>query len=233
MQRLKYSNDLRTLRMTIHRGSLHDDVTLLMRKMIFDGELQAGEKIVEQALCERFGVSRTPLREALKVLAAEGLVDLLPRRGAVVTKITAAEIEELFPVMGALEALAGKLALSRITEYDIERLTRLHDKMMASFVRRDEKNYIRVNHEIHETIFEIAKNTTLTSLYHQVLSKTHMVRFVVRKTREQWESAVRDHEKIIDAIKRGDADALGGILYVHMVETAADIARTSLATASG
>jgi DNA-binding GntR family transcriptional regulator len=218
--------------MTIHRGSLHDDVTLLLRKMIFDGELQPGEKIVEQALCDRFGVSRTPLREALKVLAAEGLVDLLPRRGAVVTKITAAEIEELFPVMGALEALAGKLALSRITDQDVERLTRLHDKMMASFVRRDEKTYIRINREIHEAIFEIAKNTTLTSLYHQVLSKTHMVRFVARKTREQWESAVRDHEKIMDAIKRRDADALASTLYVHMVQTAADIARTSLATAS-
>jgi len=219
--------------MTIHRGSLHDDVTLLLRKMIFEGELQPGEKIVEQALCDRFGVSRTPLREALKVMAAEGLVDLLPRRGAVVTKITAAEIEELFPVMGALEALAGKLALSRITDHDVEKLSKLHDKMMAAFVRRDEKNYIRINREIHEAIFEIAKNTTLTSLYRQILSKTHMVRFVARKTRGQWESAVRDHEKIMDAIKRRDTGALGDILYVHMVETAADIALTSLATASG
>lgn len=218
--------------MTIHRRSLHDDVTLLLRKMILDGELQPGEKIVEQALCERFGVSRTPLREALKVLAAEGLVDLLPRRGAVVTKITAAEIEELFPVMGALEALAGKLALGRITDHDIEKVSKLHDKMMASFVRRDEKNYIRANREIHEAIFEIAKNTTLTSLYHQVLGKIHMVRFVARKTRELWESAVRDHEKIMDAVKRRDADALGSILYFHTVKTAAEIARTSLATAS-
>ncbi len=215
--------------MTIRRRSLHDDVTILLRQMIVDAELQPGEKIVEQALCERFGVSRTPLREALKVLAAEGLVELLPRRGAVVARITAAEIEELFPVMGALEALAGKLAVSRIGDREIEKLTKIHDKMMASFAKRDEKNYIRANREIHEYIFDIAKNGTLTSLYNQMLGKIHMVRFLARKSPAHWEQAVRDHEDIIEAIKRRDAEALGEILYLHMVGTAAEIARASLA----
>jgi len=215
--------------MTIHRRSLHDDVTSLLRTIITDGELKPGEKIVEQALCERFGVSRTPLREALKVLAAEGLVHLLPRRGAVVAQITLAEIEELFPVMGALEALAGKLALDRIGTPELERLTKLHEKMLGCFRLHDEKNYIKANREIHEAIFEIANNTTLIAIYHQLLGKIHMVRFVARKTRQQWERAVEDHEKIMAAFTRRDGDALGEILYAHMVETAAEIARTSLA----
>ncbi len=215
--------------MLIRHRSLHDDVALMLREMITDGELRPGEKIVEQLLCERFGVSRTPLREALKVLAAEGLVDLLPRRGAVVAQITVAEIEELFPVMGALEALAGKLAMDRITDRDVEKLSKLHEKMMSCFNQRDQKNYIKVNREIHEAIFEMAANGALTSLYHQLLSKIHMVRFVARKTSLQWERATQDHEKIMMAIEQRDADALSDILFVHMVETAAEIARTSLA----
>jgi DNA-binding GntR family transcriptional regulator len=215
--------------MTIDRRSLHDDVIRLLRQMIIDGELQPGEKIVEQALCDRFGVSRTPLREALKVLAAEGLVDLLPRRGAVVARITADEIKELYPVMGALEALAGKLAAPRLTQADIEKISRLHDKMISCFARRDEKNYIRANREIHEAIFEIASNDTLTSIYRQLLGKTHMIRFVARKTLAQWKRAIEDHENIIEALKRRDAEGLSAILYIHMVETAAEIAHASLA----
>ena len=156
---------------------------------------------------------------------------LLPRRGAVVAQITAAEIEELFPVMGALEALAGKLALRRITGPDIEKLTRLHEKMLSCFRRRDEKNYIKANRAIHEAIFEIASNSTLISIYHQLLGKIHMVRFLARKTPLQWEQAIQDHKKIMDALIRRDLDALGDILYVHMVETAAEIARTSLMAA--
>jgi DNA-binding GntR family transcriptional regulator len=215
--------------MTIHRRSLYDDVTCLLRSMITDGELQPGEKIVESTLCERFSVSRTPLREALKVLAAEGLVHLLPRRGAVVAQITAAEIEELFPVMGALEALAGKLALARITDTDIGKLSRLHDKMISSFRLGDEKSYIKINREIHETILEISGNSTLMSMYQQLLGKTHLARFLTRKTQLQWERAIGDHVKIMAALERRDPDALGEILYTHMVETAAEIARTSVA----
>jgi len=217
--------------MTIHRRSLYDDVTRLLRSMITDGELQPGEKIVEPALCERFSVSRTPLREALKVLAAEGLVHLLPRRGAVVAQITAAEIEELFPVMGALEALAGRLAIARITDADVGKLSRLHDKMLSSYHRGDEKSYIKINREIHETIFEISGNSTLMSMYQQLLGKTHLARFLSRKTQAQWERAIGDHDKIMAALGRRDSDALGQILYTHMVETAAEIARTSVAAA--
>ncbi len=201
--------------------------------MIVDGELQPGEKIIEQALCDRFGVSRTPLREALKVLAAEGLVALLPRRGAVVAKITADEIDELYPVMGALEALAGKLAVARLGQADIERISKLHDKMVNSFVRRDEKNYIKANREIHEAIFELASNDTLASMHRQLLGKTHMVRFVARKTPAQWARAIEDHERMLDALKRKDAEGLSAVLYAHMVETAADIARASLGLTLG
>jgi DNA-binding GntR family transcriptional regulator len=111
----------------ILRRSLHDELATRLRDMIVNGELKPAQKIPEAELCERFGVSRTPMREALKVLAAEGLINLLPNRGAVVAKITQQEIDELFPIMGALEALAGELACARIDEpalVEIRRLTR-------------------------------------------------------------------------------------------------------------
>ena len=100
----------------IPRRSLHDELATQMRDLLTRGELKAGDKISEQALCQRFGVSRTPLREALKVLANEGLVILLPNRGASVARISPEEIDELFPIMGALEALAGEAACSLLKE---------------------------------------------------------------------------------------------------------------------
>jgi DNA-binding GntR family transcriptional regulator len=93
--------------------------------------------------------------------------------------------------MGALEALAGKLALRRITGPDIEKLTRLREKMLSCFRRRDGKNYIKANREIHEAIFEIASNGTLISIYHQPLGRIHVVRFLAPKTPLQWEQASR------------------------------------------
>ena len=91
----------------IERRSLHHEVVGRLRGMILQGELQAGERIPERVLCDRFGISRTPLREALKVLATEGLIDLLPNRGAAVSRISAEGLREAFQVMGALEALGG------------------------------------------------------------------------------------------------------------------------------
>jgi DNA-binding GntR family transcriptional regulator len=119
----------------IVRRSLHDEITNQLRDMIVEGDLKPGQKIPEPELCGRFGVSRTPLREALKVLAAEGIVQLLPNRGAVVAKITHEEIEQIFPIMGVLEALAGELACERITEEDLEKLRRLHKTMIGHYRR--------------------------------------------------------------------------------------------------
>src|SRR5919202_3288251 len=98
------------------RGSLHERLVGALRDLIIEGELEAGARVPERLLCERFGVSRTPLREALKALASEGLVELLPNRGARVTRLTPEDVEDMFQVMGALEALSGTLACGRITE---------------------------------------------------------------------------------------------------------------------
>ena len=216
---------------TLRRTPLHDEVTDALRSMIVGGDLKPGIKIPEQALCKQLGVSRTPLREALKVLAAEGLVQLLPHRGAVVAQITETEIDELFPIVGALEGLAGELAASKLTDKSLARLKHLHADLLRYHASKDEISYLKVNRDIHRTLFAIADNPSLTALYEHLLIRTHSVRFTIRKTAEQWNQAVSDHERIMQALEKRDAGGLAAILRYHMTQTAASIARTALKVA--
>jgi DNA-binding GntR family transcriptional regulator len=207
---------------------LHDDVTEALRDLIVSGELAPGAKVREHALCTRFGVSRTPLREALKVLASEGLVQLMPRRGAFIAEITQTEIDELFPIMAALEALAAVEACARLTDENIETLREMHRQMYAFHAAGAEKDYLRINREIHLRLFESAGNASLTSIYEQLLVRTHAVRFVARKTPSQWQRAVDEHVAIMAAIERRDGSLLARLLKSHLLDTAVPIARQSL-----
>src|SRR5690606_13876427 len=108
---------------------LHIEVADRLRDLITQGELAAGDRLNERLLTERFTISRTPLREAIRMLAAEGLVRLLPNRGAVVCPITLADARDMFEVMAALEALAGELACKRAADGDNAEIAALHDQM--------------------------------------------------------------------------------------------------------
>lgn len=213
----------------ISRRSLHDELIALVRSLIVEGELIAGEKVPEQALCERFGVSRTPLREALKVLASEGIVTLHPNRGATVASITPEIVDELFPIMGALEALAGEAACARATDADIARIRKLHDAMLAHYRRSERTHYIRLNQQIHRELFAIAGNAALSQLYEQLMVRIHAVRFVARKSPERWREAIEDHKRMMRALERRDGPALAAILKEHLVHKAAMV-REALAT---
>ena len=131
----------------------------------FDRTLPAGYRIDELDLSAKLGTSRTPLREALKVLASEGIVTLTPHRGASVSALTVAEIEEVFPIIGALEALSGEIACSRITDAEVETIRDLHGKMVASWTAGQIQSYFRLNQSIHEAILVATRNETLKTLY--------------------------------------------------------------------
>jgi DNA-binding GntR family transcriptional regulator len=208
------------------RRSLHDELVVLVRDMIIAGELTPGERVSEPALCERFGVSRTPLREALKVLAAEGLVQLLPRRGARVAQITAEEVEELFPIMGVLEGLAAERAAERATAAELARLKALHDEMRARYRAGDQGGYAKLNRAIHEAIFAIAGSGELTSQYQQMMVRIHASRFVARSSPEDWRTAVEDHERLMTALAARDGVAAFGIMRAHLAHKAEVVNRT-------
>lgn len=216
----------------ISRRSLHGELVDLLHDMVLDGELRPGEKVNEQALCARFGVSRTPLREALKVLASAGLVILSPNRGATVATITREEIDQLFPIMGALEALAGELACARITDAEIARIQKMHDQMVRHYQKREAAPYLKLNQSIHEAIFDAADNAELTQLYHTLVVRTHAVRFTAKKSPARWEQAVEDHELMMAALSKRDGKRLGQVLKEHLGHKAAMVHESLEETAS-
>lgn len=205
----------------ILRRSLAGELVERLHDMILEGALRPGDKISEQQLCDRFAVSRTPLREALKLLAAEGLVVIAPNRGASVARITAREIDELFPIMGALEALAGELACPRIDDTAVARLRGMHERMVRHYEAGEAGPYLRLNRAIHEAIFAAAGNAMLTQLYHTLMARTHAVRFTARKSPERWREAVEDHDLIVAALEARDGPGLAAILRLHLRHKAA------------
>jgi DNA-binding GntR family transcriptional regulator len=200
----------------IVRRSLHGELVAHIRDMITEGAFRPGQKVPEAQLCAHFSVSRTPMREALKVLASEGLLQLLPNRGAVVATITKEEIEELFPIMGALEALAGELACARITDTALAEIRRLHNAMLEHYRRGEWLPYPKINRAIHEAIFAAAGNALLSALYQQLIFRSHAVRFLARKSPARWKEAVEDHAEILAALERRDGPALAKILTLHL-----------------
>ena len=203
----------------IVRSSLHDTLVSHLREMILKGELRPGDKLPEQKLCERFGVSRTPMREAVKVLAAEGVLRLLINRGAIVAETTPEEIEELFPIMAALEAVAGEQACRNASVEQVVQLRRLHDAMIGHYEAGEEVAYLRHNRLIHEAIVEMTGNATLAGMYQQILTRIHCVRFTIGKSTEQWDKAIAEHEEIVVALEQRDGKRLADLLKAHVLDT--------------
>src|ERR1700758_2217084 len=165
-----------------------------------------------------FGISRTPLREALKVLAAEGLIDLLPNRGARVRQLSRRDLQELFEVMGGMESLAGRLACETITDEEIAEIERLHYQMYGYYLHRDMHNYFLVNQRIHERIVEASRNETLRATYANFAGRIRRVRYSANfaRKRQRWAEAMREHEAILDALRRRAAGELSDILFQHL-----------------
>ena len=165
-----------------------------------------------------FGISRTPLREALKVLAAEGLIELLPNRGARVRQLSRRDLEELFEVMGGLEGLAGRLACESITDEEVAGIERLHYEMYGYYLHRDMHGYFRVNQLIHERIVAASRNETLRATYANFAGRIRRVRYSANfaRKRQRWAEAMREHEAILDALRRRAGSELSDILFQHL-----------------
>jgi DNA-binding GntR family transcriptional regulator len=200
----------------IDRQGLASAVTAKLRDMIIEGTLPPGTRLNERVLCEQLMVSRTPLREAFKTLSGEGLIDLLPNRGAAVAEMSVADIEQTFEVMGALEGLSGELACERITDEEVAEIKALHYEMLASHARRDLPSYYRVNHQIHDRINAAARNGVLTSTYLQLNARIQSLRFRSNFNQEKWNAAVKEHSAMLDALERREGPTLRAVLQQHL-----------------
>jgi DNA-binding GntR family transcriptional regulator len=195
---------------------LHEDATDRLRDLIVQGELASGAKLNERVLCERLGVSRTPLREALKTLASEGLVALLPNRGAIVTPLTMAKVREAFEVMGALEALAGELACRNVTDAQLGEIRAMHFEMLAAHARGDLAQYFRNNQAIHFAIVAASGNETLAATYRNLNANVRRARYMANTSQSRWDKAVTEHEQMLAALAARDGSRLQRMLVEHL-----------------
>lgn len=200
----------------IDRTSLHDLVTARVRELIIEGHLPAGHRINELQLCKQLGVSRTPLREALKVLASEGLVRLTRHRGATVTALAPKEMKDMLVLMSRLEAFAGEEVAKRANESEITAIRDLHDLMVAAFEHGERREYFALNQSIHSAIVGAADNLALLSTHTMLQARMKRIRFLGNDHPGHWLESVEEHEAIIAALERRDGDALAASLRSHL-----------------
>lgn len=194
----------------------HDQIVSQLRQMLIDGEIAPGARVPERELCLSFGISRTPLREALKVLAAEGYLVLLPNRGARASKLSMKDVFDLFDVCEAMEAIAGELACRRITPAELDEIKALNRTMKEEYERGDLPAYYRCNRLIHEAIVKAAGNAVLSGIYESVVARIRRARFVAPILGSHWELAMREHDAMVNALERRDGEGLAHILKTHL-----------------
>lgn len=203
----------------LRRHSLYEAVTERLREMVLEGELEPGSRISEKQLCEAFEVSPTPLRQALKVLVSEGLVEMLPNRGARVTEVDVQEVADLFEVMAVLEGLSGTLLATRANDAEIAEIRDLHERMMEQFRNNQRKEYFQLNQAIHRRLAEIAGNRVLLELETSLTLRITRARYAANMQMGRWEESAREHEYFVEALERRDAQGLSAAMSLHMRKT--------------
>jgi DNA-binding GntR family transcriptional regulator len=201
---------------SIPRQVLHQEVTTRLRQRIVEGRVAPGAKLNERELSEELNVSRTPLREAIKMLAAEGLVELLPNRGAVVASLGEQDVADTFEVIAGLEGQSGALAAQRITAEELAEIHALHYEMLAAYTRRDLSTYYRLNAQIHTLINAAARNPVLTHTWRTVNARLQALRFRSNFDEAKWQRAVQEHERMVELLATGDAEGLRLLLVQHL-----------------
>ncbi|HUP09745.1 MAG TPA: GntR family transcriptional regulator [Caldimonas sp.] len=195
---------------------LHEHAADRLRQMIVEGRIAPGAKLNERELAAALDVSRTPLREAIRRLAAEGLVELQPHRGAVAVQLAAQDIADTFEVIAGLEGQAGELAAARITAAELAEIRALHQAMALAHARRDLPVYYRRNAEIHDRINLAAHNPVLARTYRTVNSRLQALRFRSNFDERKWERAMQEHERMVELLAARDGPRLRKLLIGHL-----------------
>jgi DNA-binding GntR family transcriptional regulator len=200
----------------LDRTVLHERIAERLRDLIIDGSLAPGAHLNERVLCDQLQVSRTPLREAFRTLAGEGVIHLIPNRGAVVASLDRAEVDHAFELMAALEALSGELAAQRATEAEIQGIRRLHQSLVQAHTRRDLNRYYRINRDIHAALVRCARNPMLAETHQRLNARLQALRFRSNLNPDKWDVAIAEHARMIELLEARDARALGVLMRKHL-----------------
>lgn len=187
-----------------------------LRDMITSGELPPGSRITERAISDHLNLSRTPLREAIKILESEELVVLVPHRGAFVPLLTEEEVDEAMSVLMALEALAAPLVCSRMTTEQLAQIETLHESMIAHYEAGELMPYFAINQDIHRAIIDASGSHTLSRIYGRESGRIQRYRFAGNCDVARWRRAVYEHELILDALRQRDGELLKALLQAHL-----------------
>lgn len=198
---------------------LHEAVVDRLRDMVLDGDLAIGERLHDARLADMLGVSRTPIREALKLLAREGLVNLLPGRGARVSAYSLEDLIALIEVIAGLERYACELAAERMTEGDFATIQRMHDAMAACHRADQRHDYSRLNHDIHVGLVALAGNATLTATHAGLITRARRGRHDALESKERWVEAMAEHDQLMTALAQRDGKLAGDIMLRHDLHT--------------
>jgi DNA-binding GntR family transcriptional regulator len=197
------------------KGSLHGTAVAALRERIVSGQVLPGMFLREKELCEELGISRTPLREAIRTLAREGLVRLAPNRGAVVSALDLGEVEALYQAVGHLEAGAARLACRCASEDEIAEVRIIHHQMMILYVRRELQDYLALNQRIHRGIVAASHNPVLLELWDLLAPRVRRARSLANHDPARWDAAVHEHEAMLEALTARDGDRLGALMEPH------------------
>lgn len=197
-----------------------------LRASIIRGELVAGQRIVERTVCRQLNVSRTPLREALKLLEQDGLVEVSRHRGARVSAYSPSDVLDLFAVLANLEALAAELAASRMDETDLAGLGRLHDGMRAHFDAGDLDRYFDANSRIHDRILHLSGNPVLQACHAKMMLQARRGRYIAIVDTARWHQAMGEHELLMAAFRSREPAIAGQVWRNHLLNTGRTVART-------
>jgi DNA-binding GntR family transcriptional regulator len=195
---------------------LYMDVADRVRELIYQRELSPGDWIDEPELCDQLAISRTPLREALKVLHGENLVELVPRKGCRVREFEYDELLELFPVMASLEGLCANLATRKIKPSEITQLENLHAKLEQYAQAQDVDSYYETNREFHITVQNLAGNRWLQRIAGELRNILILARHRQLTLPGRLQESLKEHRAIMQALKAGDAEASARAMHHHL-----------------
>ena len=200
----------------LNSQNLHEATFQKLRSLLVEGKIAPGSKLNERELAESLNVSRTPIREAIRRLAADGLVELITNRGAIAVQLTLEDVIHTFDVIADLEGFSGELAANNISDATLSELEALQYEMMASYARRDLSSYYQLNLRIHHLINQAANNPVLSRLFSHVNARIEALRFRSNQDGVKWEKAVEEHQEMLDALKARDAKRMRKIMMQHV-----------------
>lgn len=208
--------------------TLREKILETIREAILKGSLKPGEKVAEPELAERFGISRTPIREAFRQLESEGYLTVIPRKGAVVAALSERDVQEFYAIKSILEGYAASLAAEKLSDREIDRLEAVNHKLRHLAAERDVKAFYRVHNEFHEIFLKAADNQKLYDLIHQLGMKFNRLRMASLSVEGRMEISVEEHDRLLEAFRCKDSEAAE-----HLVKKTASIGSKVLLESMG